>query len=139
REVIRLSEQVLAIAPQHLEARKARARAWRVLEPQTVASTPRVAEPAEEAAARPALGQRFLLWIDGVGGFLVCLANRVTLGQATQDGYVDVPLYADVSRLHAALTRENGNYVLEAMRQVQVNGKPAEKALLRPNDRVTLG
>src|SRR5207302_3366390 len=66
REVIRLSEQVLALAPQHLEARKARARAWRVLEPQTVASAPRLVEPAEETSAHPAPEQRFLLWIDGV-------------------------------------------------------------------------
>jgi hypothetical protein len=83
--------------------------------------------------------QRFLLWVDGVGGYLVCLGHRVTLGQATPDGYVDIPLYADVSRLHAAVTRENGSYVLEAMRPVQVNGQAVEKALLRPNDRITLG
>src|SRR5439155_1997085 len=73
REVVRLSEQVLAIAPQHLEARKARARAWRVLDPQTVASTPRTVEPAEGGAARPAPQQRVLLWIDGVGGHRDCL------------------------------------------------------------------
>src|SRR5262249_34292592 len=30
-------------------------------------------------------------------------------------------------------------YLLEAMRPGQVNGQPVEKALLRPNDRVTLG
>jgi len=85
------------------------------------------------------MSPRFVLWIDGVGGFLVCLGNKVTIGQATPDGYVDVPLLADISRLHASLTRDNGNYLLEAMRPVQVNGLSTEKAILRPNDRITLG
>lgn len=139
RDVLELADQVLAIAPQHPEARRARGMAWKSVEPVTVVtpSAAPVPHPAEGERAEPS--QRFLLWIDGVGGYLVCLANRVTVGQATQDGYVDVPLYADVSRLHAALTRENGSYVLEAMRPVQVNGQPAEKALLRANDRITLG
>jgi tetratricopeptide (TPR) repeat protein len=139
QDVVRLSEQVLAIAPQHLEARKARARAWRVLEPQTVASTPRMVEPAEEPPAPPAPEQRFLLWIDGVGGYLVCLGNRVTLGQATPDAYVDIPLYADVSRIHASLTRDTEGYVLEATRPLQVNSQTVDRTLLQSGDRVTLG
>jgi tetratricopeptide (TPR) repeat protein len=139
REVVRLSEQVLDIAPQHLEARKARARAWRVLEPQTVASVPRLVEPAEETSAPPAAEQRFLLWIDGVGGYLVCLGNRVTLGQATPDAYVDIPLFADVSRIHASLTRDTEGYVLEATRPLQVNSQTVDRALLQSGDRVTLG
>jgi tetratricopeptide (TPR) repeat protein len=139
RDALELADQVLAVAPQHPEARRARGMAWKSVEPATVVIGPPAAvpKPAEGERAEPT--ERFLLWVDGVGGYLVCLANRVTLGQATPDGYVDVPLYADVSRLHAALTRENGSYVLEAMRSVQVNGQVVEKALLRPNDRVTLG
>jgi tetratricopeptide (TPR) repeat protein len=139
QDVVRLSEQVLAIAPQHLEARKARARAWRVLEPQTVASAPREVEPADTPPPRPAPEQRFLLWIDGVGGYLVCLGNRVTLGQATPDAYVDIPLYADVSRIHAALTRDTEGYVLEATRPLQVNSQAVERTLLQAGDRITLG
>jgi hypothetical protein len=139
RDVLDLADQVLAVAPQHPEARKARGMAWKSVEPVTVVTPPPAPVPSTSGAERTEALQRFLLWVDGVGGYLVCLANRVTLGQATPDGYVDVPLYADVSRLHAALTRENGSYVLEAMRSVQVNGQPVEKALLRANDRITLG
>jgi tetratricopeptide (TPR) repeat protein len=144
RDVLDLADQVLAIAPQHPEARRLRGLAWKSVEPATIAmpgpASGVASAPRESSEGpRPEPAQRFLLWIDGVGGYLVCLANRVTVGQATSDGYVDVPLFADISRLHAALTRENGSYVLEAMRPVQVNGQPAEKALLRPNDRITLG
>jgi hypothetical protein len=139
REVVRLSEQVLALAPQHVEARRVRAQAWRVLEPQTVTAAPRLATvtatpPAEEEAA-----SRFLLWIDGVGGYLVCLGNRVTIGQATPDTYVDVPLFADVSRQHAALTRDAEGYLLEAIRPLDVNGNPVQRMLLQSGDRITLG
>jgi hypothetical protein len=130
-EVIGLAEEILALAPQHPEARKARARAWKAIEP-APAANPRA--PEEPTPAR-----RFLLWIDGAGGYLVCLGSRVTLGQAAPDAYVDVPLFADVARTHAALTRDAEGYLLEAVRSLQVNGQPTEKALLQPGDRVTLG
>jgi hypothetical protein len=81
----------------------------------------------------------FHLWIDGVGGYLVCLENRVTLGQATGEEPVDVPILADVSRLHAAVVRDSEGYLLEALRPAQVNGKAVERTLLRDKDRVTLG
>jgi hypothetical protein len=83
--------------------------------------------------------KRLLLWIDGVGGYLLCLSNRITLGQATGEAPVDVPLYADVSRMHATLSRDAEGYLIEAARPVLVNGKPQTRALLQPGDRVTLG
>ncbi|HYV38243.1 MAG TPA: FHA domain-containing protein [Gemmataceae bacterium] len=81
----------------------------------------------------------FHLWIDGIGGYLVCLDNRVTLGRSTPEAAVDVPLLADVSRLHAHVLRDSEGYLLEALRPAQVNGKAVDKALLRDKDRVTLG
>jgi hypothetical protein len=140
REVVRLSEQVLAMAPEHLEARKARTRAWRAIEPQTVAHERPRPEVAVPANGKPVTAEpRYLLWVDGVGGFLVCMGNRVTIGQATPESHVDIPLYADVSRLHASLTRDSEGYLLEATRPVQVNGRTVERALLRSHDRLTLG
>jgi tetratricopeptide (TPR) repeat protein len=145
REVVETAEQVLAIAPQHGEARKARTRAWKAIEPVTVAMRP----PAEvnghagtaaggDTAGEPAPA-RFLLWIDGVGGYLVCLGTRLTFGQAWLDPHADVPLVADVSRMHATLSRDGEGYMLEAVRPVQVNGTATTRALLRPGDRITLG
>jgi FHA domain-containing protein len=80
-----------------------------------------------------------VLWIDGVGGYLVCLSHRVTLGQALTDTPVDIALIADVSRHHATIQRDPEGYFLEAPRKVQINGQQAEKALLRSGDRITLG
>jgi hypothetical protein len=89
--------------------------------------------------SRAGTPRRLLLWIDGVGGYLVCLSGRVTLGQAVGDAPVDVPLLADVSRMHATLSRDPEGYIIEAARPVLVNGKSQTRALLQPNDRVTLG
>lgn len=98
------------------------------LEP-TIHQPPGCVEPASQ----------YLLWIDGVGGFLVCLSHRVTLGQANPDAVVDIPLLADVSRHHATLQRDAEGYFLEAIRKVQINGQPTDKVLLRSADRITLG
>ena len=82
---------------------------------------------------------RFVLWIDGVGGYLVCLSHRITIGKSQADAPVDIALIADVSRHHATIQRDPEGYFLEAARKVQINGKPVEKTLLRSGDRITLG
>ena len=50
-----------------------------------------------------------------------------------------MPLFADVSRLHAEVSRDGEGYVLESTRGVQVNGAAAARAVLKCGDRVTLG
>jgi tetratricopeptide (TPR) repeat protein len=136
-EAAELAEQVLALAPQHSEARGVRTRAWQLIGQPTL-SYPR---PPTEAGEEPAsvIAPRFLLWIDGVGGYLICLGARLTFGHASLDARVDVPLVADVSRLHASLSRDTEGYLLEALRPVQVNGQTTTRILLQPGDRVTLG
>lgn len=135
-EALALAEQVIATAPEHAEARKVRARAWKAVEPVTVAHRLGDGVPNGSTDGSPA---RMLLWIDGVGGFLVCLSPRVTVGQAAAEALVDVPLVADVSRLHATLTRDSEGYLLEGSKELQVNSQSVKRALLRPGDRVTLG
>jgi tetratricopeptide (TPR) repeat protein len=136
-EALELAEQVIATAPEHAEARKVRARAWKAVEPVTIAHrTTGCNGSAATAGGSPA---RLLLWVDGVGGFLVCLSPRVTFGQAAAEALVDVPLVADVSRLHATLTRDAEGYLLEGSKALQVNSQPVTRALLRPGDRLTLG
>jgi hypothetical protein len=92
-------------------------------------------DPLEEAA----IPRRVLLWIDGVGGYLVCLNERVSVGQATPDVYVDIPLFADISRLHSYFIRDAEGYLLEAVRPAVVNQRPIDKTLLRDKDRITVG
>ena len=166
--VVRWADDVTAAAPDHREVRALRAKAWTALYPDDAGQvvplvrsvspdletdttltypgspTPRPSShpgPTSSVSlpGTPGLPRRFLLWVDGVGGYLVCLDKRVTFGQATADGPVDVPLFADVSRMHAEVTRDTEGYVVESGRDIQVNGKPAKRSPLAPGDRVTLG
>jgi hypothetical protein len=163
RDVIRLADQILVLAPQCAPVRRARSLAWKELEPTTLvqgqpkagtraretagvvhASAGAVAVLTPPAAAQPelppskSLPRRFILWIDGVGGFLVCLSAKVSLGQASE-GAVDVPIFADISRLHAYISRDSEGYLLEAIRPVQINGQAVDKKLLKDGDMVSMG
>jgi hypothetical protein len=176
REALVAAEQVLAVAPEHREAKAIRGKAWLAAAPVTedymgksdqepagkialdgsiamsvkttaYPTTGSSASPSSSAgfnsslhaSSVPVVAKRFLLWVDGVGGYLVCLSNRVTFGQATGDGPVDVPLFADVSRLHAEISRDGEGYVVESGKSVLVNGNEVTRAVLSAGDRVTLG
>lgn len=91
--------------------------------------------------SRPAGGHqsRMCLWIDGIGGFLICLGPRVSIGNPAGGMDIDVPIHADLSRHHASLQREGSQYVLEAVRKVKIGERSIDKALLQNNDRFTLG
>src|SRR5438132_13962994 len=87
----------------------------------------------------PELPSQLLLWIDGVGGYLVCLKPRLSLGQAGAETAPDLAILAAVARHHATLQRDAEGYFLEAVRKTALNGQPADKAFLRSGDRLTLG
>ncbi|MGO9600654.1 MAG: FHA domain-containing protein [Isosphaeraceae bacterium] len=83
---------------------------------------------------------RFLLWVDAVGGYLVCLDDRIILGRAGPDSPADVPLMGDLSRTHAVLVRSGESYVLEAHHPSFVNGKSvSDQAVLHHGDVIRLG
>jgi len=83
---------------------------------------------------------RFLLWIDSVGGFWVCTKDEVTLGQPGFGPEVDVPILGDLSRRHARIRRDGEGYLIEAIRPLRVDGRPAEPvAALVDGSRIELG
>ena len=83
---------------------------------------------------------RFMLWVDAVGGFWVCTADEVTLGQPVQRGVVDVPIFADLSSRHARIRRDEEGYLIEAIREVRLNGRRIDKMdALTDGSKVTLG
>jgi FHA domain-containing protein len=81
----------------------------------------------------------WILWVDGVGGYLVCPGAAVTLGQGFADPPADVPLLADVARNHAVIRRDGERYWLEASKPCRVNQKPATQTPLNNDDRICLG
>jgi tetratricopeptide (TPR) repeat protein len=152
-EALKLADQLLELAPENRVARDARRRAWaqvgaKVGEshglPETqhwpgalAGNAEADAEPAEESSRQP----RFMLWIDAVGGYLVCLSDRVVIGQAHPGSRVEVPLQADISRRHAQIRREGEGYLVEPLGgSVKVDGQPIEgAALLSDGDELELG
>ncbi len=87
----------------------------------------------------------FLLWVDGVGGYLVCLRDEVALGQAAPENLtgperVDIAIRGDLSRRHAIIRRRGEAYTLEPLGPVLVNGQTVYACtLLRDQMEIVLG
>jgi hypothetical protein len=115
--------------------------AARVTSPRSPAA-PRTPVLPRPLARGDAIGPegRFLLWVDAVGGYLVCLDDRIVLGRAGADSHADIPLMGDLSRNHATLLRNGEGYLLQAHHASFVNGKPVvDQVLLRDGDVIRLG
>ena len=83
---------------------------------------------------------KFMLWVDAVGGFLVCLADEVIMGQPIRCAPVDVPILGDISSRHARIRRNGEGYLIDAIRDVRLDGRPIAKvASLRDGSRIVLG
>ena len=84
--------------------------------------------------------EKFMLWVDSVGGYWVCMAPEVLIGQPGESGEADVPILADISSRHARIVREEENYLIEAIRSVRVDGRPVQEAQWLSNgSRIELG
>jgi hypothetical protein len=85
-------------------------------------------------------GGRFLLWLDAVGGYLVCMDEQIVLGRAGADSHADVPVMGDLSRHHATLVRDGDGYVLRASQPTFINGQAVESAApVHDGDVIRLG
>ena len=92
-----------------------------------------------DGAASMASTTRFLLWIDRVGGYLVCTGERVLLGQAVPNNGVDVPILADIARHHVRIHRED-RYLLEPLSDVWIGQRPVRgMVVLADGDTIRLG
>lgn len=88
---------------------------------------------------------RFLLWVDAVGGYWVCLGDEIVLGQPVRADQIDVPLLGDLSGRHARIRRDGEGYLIEAIRDVWLDGRPvvdfaplADGSLIQLGGRVKL-
>ncbi|NIL96364.1 MAG: hypothetical protein GTO53_03195 [Planctomycetales bacterium] len=83
---------------------------------------------------------RLLLWVDAVGGFLICSGRRVLVGQAVPVAGVDVPIQADVSRRHLTIHRDQEGYVAAAAERTVIDGRLVQGAAnLRDGALIELG
>jgi hypothetical protein len=84
---------------------------------------------------------RFLLWVDGVGGYWVCRGDAITIGQPGDRGEAaDVPILGDLSSRHARLRRDGEGFLVEALRDVAVDEHPVRDfGWLCDGSRIRLG
>ena len=91
-------------------------------------------------SAMPSACDNLMLWVDAVGGFWVCLADAVTLGQPVRGGQGRVPIMADISGQHARILRDGEGYVIDPIREVRVDDRLLRGArALEDGQRIQLG
>jgi hypothetical protein len=164
--VLSAADGLLAIAPGHVAAIQARRKAWKVvgmdvtrhqaarrpLGPVSLAidnAVGRVGRRSTHHASRSGevdtvagneKVQRALLWVDAVGGFLVCLDDEISIGQPSPGNAIALPILADLSRRHAVIRREAGAYVLEPLQSARVDGRELKGPhVLADNQLIQLG
>ena len=81
-----------------------------------------------------------MLWVDAVGGYWICMADELIVGQPTAAGGADIPILADISSRHARIRRDGEGYLIDALREVRVDGRPVDAtALLSDGSRIEIG
>ncbi len=142
-QMLARADQLLSLAPRDRVARAARRQAWHAVGLDATAVYHREGRPvaslalndtkrgikgskstkADDTMTGSPHPNRFMLWVDAVGGFLVCLDDEVVLGQPTPGSAIAVPLCADLSRRHAVIRRHEGTYTLDPLGEVKVDGR----------------
>ncbi len=81
----------------------------------------------------------FMLWIDGVGAWMLCLQPTVTIGGPAIREQADISLMANLSRLHATITRIEEDWFIEPHGHTQVARREiTRRTPLRSNTTITL-
>ncbi len=141
QQVLAAADKALSIAPNDRVARGARKKAWhavgldatQVYRPKAGAAKFAIAHPERDTdhprgqvdrdtSNDPPPAERYVMWIDAVGGYLVCLDDFVVIGQPTGGAQTTVGILADVSRRHVVLRRDAGQYVLEPLGPTKLDG-----------------
>lgn len=85
--------------------------------------------------------ERYMLWIDGVGAWQLCIGNSFLVGGPTlEHPSADVCLMANISRRHATILRQAEDWFIQPHAPVVVSGKTiGERGLLKTGDEIRLG
>lgn len=85
--------------------------------------------------------QRYILWIDGVGAWQVCVGDTVDIGGPTLDqSNADICLMANISRHHATISRDGEDWFIRARQATVVSGRTVrQESVLRTGDEIRLG
>lgn len=150
-----VSTELLGIAPHYQLAADALRRSLQRQKPPPIVADPPQGEPALHDTSAGKLSDtdanlarsaaltkmnRMMLWVDGVGGYLLCLDPQVTLGRSLPDSGIEIPILGDLRRRHLRITRRGSDYVATALADVSIAGrKVTAPHILQDNQQITLG
>ncbi len=81
-----------------------------------------------------------IMWIDGVGGFLLCHQDDVMIGQATSVPTADLLIMGDLSRQAIAIRRTGSDYLLQPYQETRIEDvKTNRPQLLRHCQTIAVG
>ena len=114
------------------------------LSPTVHVPLPGEGECATAGIARPkpgnnTIGDRFTLWVEGVGTYLLLRSERITIGRAGSSATPDIALPADLEGAHAQILRVDHDYFLVPRGPAAVNGTATTRHLLADGDEILLG
>lgn len=93
-----------------------------------------------EASSSSAHMKRFMLWVDGVGGYLLIVDPVAVIGRALPDAGIEIPIQGDLRRRHLRIERRGTDYLASALAEASTNGRPiTDPQVLRSGQRVLLG
>ena len=74
----------------------------------------------------------FLIWVDGVGGYLVCTKPINFIGQAGGNSTVSIPLQADIRQRHVRLETVAGRHLIQPLGPVGIAGRevPVDESIV---------
>ena len=83
---------------------------------------------------------RYMLWIDGVGAWQLCVGSQFLIGGPTlEDKSADICLMANLSRRHALLLRNGEDWFIHPHNSTVVSGRAVTgPTLLRTGDEICL-
>ena len=83
---------------------------------------------------------RFMVGVDGVGGYMVCADETNSIGQSTQQNDVSIPICGDIQQLHANIQSVDNGHLLHPVGPVSIEQQQVtEPQLLNDNRTFEMG
>jgi len=101
---------------------------------------PSEAESKPESTVSNEPRNRFMVWVDGVGGYLVCADKLNSIGQSTERNDVSIPICGDIHQLHANIESSDSGHLIHPMGPVSIGNEPVvDSRLLIHNGTFEMG
>ncbi|QEG20691.1 hypothetical protein MFFC18_05420 [Mariniblastus fucicola] len=76
-----------------------------------------------------------MIWVDGVGGYMVCADTVNSIGQATQQNEVSIPISGDIHQVHAKIQSADSGHLLHPVGPVFVDQQSVHDPQLLTDNR----